>query len=96
VPFLYQLVENHFAIIRQVKFNNTINEGESAKVVANLLTATSLVPRVIIDSIVNKLAKDPDVMPVGNPQAEIRKHTKLHFKVFLIIPKHSCMLFYSF
>jgi hypothetical protein len=34
-----------------------------------------------VDSIVNKLAKDPDVLPVGNPQAEIRRYKKLHFKI---------------
>jgi hypothetical protein len=85
VPFLYQLVENHFQAIQQIKCNNSLAETNNVKVVASLITATSLVPRVIIDAIVNKLSKDPDVMPEGNPRAEIRKHTKLRFKVIIII-----------
>lgn len=74
IPFLYTLVENHFKAI------DTARSSHSSH-------AANLVPRVIIDSIVKKLAADPEVHS-NNVSALMQKEktgNKLTFKMAALV-----------
>ena len=95
MPFLYQLVENHFGIIKQLKSNSDLlsvdsrsfkDADKTAKAVNMSINSMLLVPRVIMESIMKKLANDPEVRPLGGGTKELAlRDNKLTFKVVALI-----------
>jgi hypothetical protein len=51
----------------------------------NILVRSSLVPRVIIDSIVNKLSKDPDVLPTNESRLKLQNKNRHSFRVVVLL-----------
>jgi len=66
IPILYNLVQNHFKTISNLKIDIKLDKFRS-----------SIVPLCIVNRLINKLSNDPDVLPV-EASLEKKEH-KINF-----------------
>ncbi|CAF0939710.1 unnamed protein product [Brachionus calyciflorus] len=87
IPFLYILVENYFKTVREIK--------EKKKDVE--VHRSQIVPIVLIDNLVSKYSKDPEVLPKQSLPRNDKKHLSFKFLAFFVLEtlKHRKVLLYK-
>lgn len=74
IPFLYTLVENYFKAINSIKNSNEIE-----------VHRTQIVPKVKINSLINKYKEDSEILPKKTITREEKRHLTFRFVANFVI-----------